>query len=106
MAKAKVGLPGAALVARLVGLWMGARSGVSSEQRLADAQPPAAAVAEAELEERVLQDVVPVRGRVEVQAELAVRGPTPLEGRAVVVDLPVEVGDTVANGGVVAVVAD
>lgn len=92
----------------MMGLWFVARSGVPSEQRVADAEPPPAAEAFGELEERVLADVVVVRGRVEVQNEVEVRGPTaPTEGvLPVVVDIPVDVGDEVANGDVVAVVAD
>ena len=96
----------AALVVVLTGFWLTARASVSPEQRVADAAPPPPAVASAALEERVLQDSIVVRGRVEVRQEVAVRGPAPPpEGLAVVEDLPAEVGGEVSSGQVVAVVA-
>jgi peptidoglycan hydrolase-like protein with peptidoglycan-binding domain len=97
----------AALVAMLGGLWVVARASVSPEQRLADAAPPPAAVADAVLEERVLQDSVVIRGRVEVEYEMEIPAPTsPTEALPVVVELPVGVGGQASSGQVIAVVAD
>lgn len=105
--KLKVAGVVAALVALLGGLWAVAQASVSPEQRLAEAEPPPAAVADAVLEERVLRDSVVVRGRVEVDYEVEIRAPAPAgDALSVVVELPVDVGGEVESGQVLAVVAD
>ncbi len=101
------------VVGLVAGLWALSSRSVSPDQRLADAEPPPAAVVDLEAERRVLVDRMLVRGTVTIRDELVVTAPGTASdgeggstGAAVVGDLPFEVGDEVPEGGVVAVVSD
>src|SRR5690606_12184172 len=109
--KSAFALLGAAVV--LGGLWWVSQASVSPEQRMANAEPPPAAVVDVQLEERVLEDTIIVRGRVVTAESLDVMAPGAgglddegAGGASVVVDTPVAEGDVVEAGDVVAVVSD
>jgi hypothetical protein len=89
-----------------VALWVLSSSGVSPEQRIADAEPPAPPTVDVAVEERVLRDVVVFRGVVASVEQHPVSAPDLGDLLPVVVDLPVGVGEPVASGQVVAVVSD
>lgn len=89
-----------------VTLWVLSSAGVSPDQRVADAEPPPPPVVDVAVEERVLRDVVVFRGVVASVDRHPVAAPDVDDLLAVVVDLPVGVGEPVVSGQVVAVVSD
>jgi hypothetical protein len=91
----------------LAGLWWVSTSGVSPEQRIADAEPPPPPVVVVEVEERYLNDSVVFRGTVVGVDSVEIGAPELSNGSApVVVELPLAVGERVGSSGVVAVVSD
>jgi len=87
-------------------LWWLSTQGVSPEQRVADAEAPPPPVVEVVVEERLLEDRVVFRGSVVAVDQVEVGPPEVPEGRLVLVDLPLAVGEAVRSGAVIAVVSD
>ena len=112
--KTRLAIGVSVVVAVMAGLWSLSARSVSPEQRLAEAEPPPAATVDFEIERRVLEDTVVVRGQVAVRGQLDVMAPGAATSGgengapsvSIVGDLPYGVGEEVPPGGVVAVVSD
>lgn len=89
-----------------VSLWWASTSGVSTEQRIADAEPPPPPRVTVQLEMRELSDTLVFRGLVTPADTVEVLPPDLTDRKAVVVDIPVSVGQTVESGDILAVVSD
>ncbi len=94
------------LGALLVGLWRLSATGISSEQRSVDAEPPPPPVVTARVEERILSDSVSVRGIVTASGSEVVMPPATDPSLPIVVEVRVVVGEVIKVGQVLAVVAD